>query len=60
MGVETLRLALTGIFANKLRSGLTILGMTIGVASVTPSSSIRLRRIRFRGRLTACLSGRDA
>ena len=34
MGVETIRLALTGIFANKLRSGLTILGMTIGVASV--------------------------
>ncbi len=34
MGVETLRLALTGLFANKLRSGLTILGMTIGVASV--------------------------
>jgi putative ABC transport system permease protein len=34
MGVETLRLAFTGIVANKLRSGLTILGMTIGVASV--------------------------
>ena len=34
MGLETIRLALTGIFANKLRSGLTILGMTIGVASV--------------------------
>jgi putative ABC transport system permease protein len=34
MGLETLHLALTGIVANKLRSGLTILGMTIGVASV--------------------------
>ncbi len=34
MGVETVRIALTGIFANKLRSGLTILGLTIGVASV--------------------------
>ncbi|MGD0980408.1 MAG: ABC transporter permease [Solirubrobacteraceae bacterium] len=34
MGAETVRLALTGIYANKLRSGLTILGLTIGVASV--------------------------
>jgi putative ABC transport system permease protein len=34
IGVETLRTAWGGIVANKLRSGLTILGMTIGVASV--------------------------
>jgi putative ABC transport system permease protein len=34
MGIETLRIAWGGITANKLRSGLTILGMTIGVASV--------------------------
>ena len=34
IGVETIRTALAGIVANKLRSGLTILGMTIGVASV--------------------------
>ncbi len=31
---ETLRIALGGLRANKLRSGLTILGLTIGVASV--------------------------
>ena len=31
---ETLRIAFAGITANKLRSGLTILGMTIGVAAV--------------------------
>jgi putative ABC transport system permease protein len=34
IGRETLRIAWAGITANKLRSGLTILGMTIGVASV--------------------------
>ena len=34
IGVETFRIAWGGIAANKLRSGLTILGMTIGVASV--------------------------
>jgi len=34
MGAETLRLALTGLYANKLRSSLTVLGLTIGVASV--------------------------
>jgi putative ABC transport system permease protein len=34
IGVQTLRIAWGGIAANKLRSGLTILGMTIGVASV--------------------------
>jgi putative ABC transport system permease protein len=34
IGSERLRNAWSGITANKLRSGLTILGMTIGVASV--------------------------
>lgn len=34
IGTETLRIAWGGIVTNKLRSGLTILGMTIGVASV--------------------------
>jgi putative ABC transport system permease protein len=32
--IETMRIALGGILANRLRSGLTILGLTIGVASV--------------------------
>jgi putative ABC transport system permease protein len=31
---ETVRIALAGLMANKLRSGLTILGLTIGVGSV--------------------------
>jgi putative ABC transport system permease protein len=34
VGAETLRTAWGGVATNKLRSGLTILGMTIGVASV--------------------------
>jgi putative ABC transport system permease protein len=32
--IETVRVALTGLSANKLRSGLTILGLMIGVGSV--------------------------
>ena len=31
---ETIRVAFAGLTANKLRSGLTILGLTIGVGSV--------------------------
>ncbi|MDO8189599.1 ABC transporter permease [Conexibacter sp. JD483] len=34
IGAETFRIAVGGLLANKLRSGLTILGLTIGVASV--------------------------
>ena len=32
--IETVRIAFAGLAANKLRSGLTILGLTIGVGSV--------------------------
>lgn len=32
--LETVRVAMTGLLANKLRAALTVLGMTIGVASV--------------------------
>src|SRR4051794_22859787 len=32
--LETLRFAIRGVTANKLRSGLTVLGMLIGVAAV--------------------------
>ena len=32
--IETVRIALSGLAANKLRSALTILGLTIGVGSV--------------------------
>jgi putative ABC transport system permease protein len=34
IGAESIRIALQGLMANRLRSGLTILGMLIGVASV--------------------------
>ncbi|MGH2871238.1 MAG: ABC transporter permease, partial [Solirubrobacteraceae bacterium] len=32
--IETVRLALSGLVANRLRTGLTVLGLTIGVGSV--------------------------
>src|ERR1700674_5782494 len=34
IGLETLRIAVNGLLANRLRSSLTILGLAIGVASV--------------------------
>jgi putative ABC transport system permease protein len=34
IGLETLRIAIDGLLANRLRSGLTVLGLAIGVASV--------------------------
>ncbi|HST55405.1 MAG TPA: ABC transporter permease [Solirubrobacteraceae bacterium] len=34
IGAETLRIAIDGLLANRLRSGLTVLGLAIGVASV--------------------------
>ena len=59
IGPEMLRIAWGGITANKLRSGLTILGMTIGVASVivliaVGNGSSRPSSRRFRALARTC------
>ena len=54
--LETFRIAIGGLLANKLRSGLTVLGLTIGVASVIVLISVGTgssRRCRRASRASA-------
>ena len=61
---ETIRVALAGLAANKLRSGLTILGLMIGVGSVIvlvavgTGSSTAVRSRSTRSDRTCCWSSR--